>query len=104
MRPWILLAGLLAWSGLPGGCFRHVQEEVVTDSASYLSLEGGGGPVTLVLDGAVIADGVQPERGVRYKVARGTHEVQVLRRGQPVVQRRVYLGDGETRVLSVPGE
>lgn len=98
------LALCLASCALAAGCFRQRQEDVTTDSVSYLALEGPGAPVTLLVDGSVIAEGIWPSRGTRYKLARGSHEVQVLRKGRTIVQRKVYIGDGETRVLSVPAD
>ena len=100
-RWWMLVALALL---VPFGCFRKVHETVAEDSASLIALQGTGGPVTVVIDGAVVAEGAYLEtaNAVRYKVAKGRHEVEV-RRGQTVVVRRqVYVGDGETRLIDVP--
>jgi hypothetical protein len=99
---WVVLAVLA--SVLAVGCFRKVNETVTEDSASLIALQGTGGPVTVVIDGAVVAEGVYLEtsNAVRYQVARGRHEVEVRRGDAVVVRRQVYVGDGETRLVDVP--
>ncbi len=99
---WWMLAALALL--VPFGCFRKVNETVTEDSASLIALQGTGGPVTVVIDGAVVAEGVYLEssNAVRYKVAKGRHEVEVRRGDAVVVRRQVYVGDGETRLVDVP--
>jgi hypothetical protein len=88
------------------GCFREVKEQVAEDSAAFFAFEGSGTPVSILVDGVEIVAGLEltpPENAVRYKVARGAHDVQVVRDEVVIVRRRVYVGEGETRFISVPG-
>jgi hypothetical protein len=90
---------------LLSGCFRQVHETTAEDSGAYLALDGEGGSVTLFVDGEAVAKGVVllESKDVRYRVEKGTHDIRVERDGKAVVQRRIYVGDGETRVIDVPG-
>lgn len=90
---------------LLSGCFRQVHEAGAEDSGAYLALDGEGGSVTLFVDGEAVAEGVAPleSKDVRYRVEKGTHDIRVEREGKAVVERRIYVGDGETRVIHIPG-
>jgi hypothetical protein len=104
MRPLVLASILVGLAFVSSSCFRQVKETVTEDSVSYVTFQGGGEPVTIRIDGQVIAEGVElvPEGGVRYKIARGTHTVEVVRQDAILVTRQIYFGDGETRIVSVP--
>ena len=104
MRGWLLLATIVACVGLWGGCFRQVREQVTEDSVSYLVVQGSGEPVSFLVDGVVVANDVElvEENGIRFKVAPGSHKVRVVRRESVLVDRQVYVGDGETRIITVP--
>ena len=106
MRFAVLLAAAAFAVFLQDGCFRKVQEVGSEDSGSFIVVQGSGQEVTIVIDGVVAAKDVEvtPDGGVKYRVERGTHEVQVLRDGREVLLRRIYIGDGETRALSVPAQ
>lgn len=94
-----LLAGLAC-----SGCFRELRETITSDSGALIVFEGAGGPVTLLIDGAVIAEEVYltPSDGVRYRVPKGRHEVEVRKGDRKLLWREVYVADGETRVVRVP--
>jgi hypothetical protein len=104
MRGWLLLSTIAACVGLSGGCFRQVQEQVTEDSASYLVIQGSGEPVSFQVDGAVVANDVElvEENGIRFKVGPGSHQVRVVRGENVLVDRKIYVGDGETRIITVP--
>ena len=104
MRGWRFLA-VIGLAGLAaGGCFREVKETVTTDSVSYLVVQGTGVPVTVYIDGAIVAHDLEllQENGVRFKIGRGAHKVRIVRGDRVVVDRQVYVGDGETRIVTVP--
>lgn len=105
MRGWLLLVTILSCAGLSAGCFRQVREQVTEDSASYLVIQGSGGPVSFQVDGSVVANSVElvENDGTRFKVGPGSHKVRVVRGEQVLVDRQIYVGDGETRVITVPG-
>jgi len=88
-----------------GGCFRQVHEQVMEDSAAFIVVEGSGAPVKITIDGGVVAERapLRSDNGVRYRVQRGTHVVRVERGDQVLADRKIYVGDGETRILTVSG-
>jgi hypothetical protein len=96
-----LVAGCLA---LSAGCFRQVQEERTEDQGAQISLRGSGAPVSLWVDGEVVVDSATLDEsdGIRYRIDPGTHEIEVRRGGTVLVRRRLYIGEGETRILDVP--
>ena len=96
-----LLFGVL----LACGCFRQIKESGAEDSASFLVFQGDGAPVSVFVDDAAVADDLElvPDDGIRFRVAPGTHTVRVVRDDQVVVERKVYVGDGETRIMAVRG-
>ena len=96
----VVAAALLAC-----GCYRQVKEETMVDAVSYLTFQGSGAAVTLVVDGEPIAADVvlEPSDAVRYQVTPGRHTIEVHRGGAVVVKRQIYIGEGETFAVSVPG-
>jgi hypothetical protein len=105
MRTWSLRAGIAVAVLLACGCFREVKDETMPDAVSYLTFQGSGAAVSLVVDGTSIAANVvlQPSDGVRYQVTPGRHTIEVRRGGAVVVNRQIYVGEGETFAVSVPG-
>ncbi len=102
-RSALCIAGLLA--ALAGAsCFRKLDEVITTDAGALIVFEGEGGPVTLLIDGAAVAEGAYlvPSDGVRYRVPKGRHEVEVRKGERRLLWREIYVADGETRVGRVP--
>jgi hypothetical protein len=105
MRAWVLTLVLVGLASFSWSCFRQVKETVTEDSVSYVTFQGTGEPVTIRIDGQVIAENVDldPDGSVRYKISRGTHTVEVVRREEILVNRQIYFGEDETRIVTVPG-
>ncbi|MGQ9589080.1 MAG: hypothetical protein ACUVYA_02160 [Planctomycetota bacterium] len=103
LGPAACVAGVLACFAAYG-CFRKLEETVSGDAGALIVFEGSGGPVTIAIDGAVVADGAYlvPSDGVRYRVPKGRHEVEVRSGERLLVRRDVYVADGETREIRVP--
>lgn len=101
--PGALLACALACSAA-SGCFRKLEETISGDAGALIVFEGSGGPVTIAIDGAVVAEDTYlvPSDGVRYRVPKGRHEVEVRAGDRTLVRREVYVADGETREIRVP--
>lgn len=104
MKCWRPIVSLVLGGLLFCGCFRQIKEQVTEDSASYLVFQGAGAPVSVFVNDVPVAENLElvQEDGVRFRVAPGTHTVRVVRDDQAVVERRIYVGDGETRIMTVP--
>lgn len=105
MKRVLLLTIVLLLLVLLSGCFRSRNEVVQSDPVAYLKFTGNikGVVVTVTRDdGRVVMREVTVKARKRYTTKPGTCEVLVVRDGEPIVHRKLFVVDGQTSEVRVP--
>jgi hypothetical protein len=89
------LLGLLLISGCG-----YKEGIAVSEQASYLYFTGNAKGVLVSVDGGEKFS-VSSGRDHQYKIAPGTHTVQVYRGPSMIVERQIYLSDGVAKEIGV---
>ncbi|RME27820.1 MAG: hypothetical protein D6806_04005 [Deltaproteobacteria bacterium] len=97
----VLIAVMVCFAA--GGCFRRVSETRQLDETAAIVFVGAiEGAQAYIDDGAGIDLSTGGQRPRRYTVEPGTHRVRVMRGGQVVVDREIFVGDGQVFEVKVP--
>lgn len=106
MRPFpaVPLLALLLATALTSGCFRSREQVTAKESIGYVQFTGAveGAQATVKNDQRVFYDSVALAPNTRYSIRPGTYEVVVVRSGETVVRRRLFIGAGHTQEVRVP--
>lgn len=95
----VMTAMLLAAVFLISGC--GYKEGVVTgDTRASLYFTGNTENASVSVDGGE-AFAVEPGRDHQYKIAQGKHNVKVMKNGNVVVNRDIYVGDGVAKEIDI---
>ena len=99
-----ILFGILVILGIiagTAGCQYHDQGVVSGAPAAYLSFEGNTEGAIIMIDGQT-APAMDAGLGNRLQVDPGTHRIKVTRAGQTLVERKIFIGNGNVQVIRIP--
>jgi hypothetical protein len=91
------------------GCHTY-QSVTQTESGSFIQLKGQYSNAELVVDGQapIVLDSTQKtfkSNGVnvmKFAVSQGTHHIQITKAGHAVVDRKIFVTEGNTFEIIVP--
>ena len=97
----VSVCGLLA----VGGCFAQHSEAIQKDSVCQIHFVGNLGHAIFTVqdnDNNFIYRHTKAEEHLRYSLQPGTYRVVVYKGSYPVVDRKMFFGDGQTQEIRVP--
>lgn len=100
----LAVAFIFSLSGLSiamSGCQQANQGVISRAPVAYLSFEGNMAGISIFLDGDRMPDVKAGENNL-LKIAPGRHLLRIERDGQLLVERRLFVGDGQTQVIAIP--
>ncbi len=100
---WIVLAALLLLLSAPG-CFESRNEVIEKESLGYFRFTGNlqGAVVDATKDGQAVLTGLVPEEKTNYSVRPGVYRLTVTRGGMKVVERKLFVVDGQVLEVRIP--
>lgn len=86
------------------GCFARRSETIQKESTSFLQFTGNcaGSSFTLQQESMDIYQNISIDEGKRYSVKPGVYRLQVSKFQRVIVDRKLFLVDGQTREIEVP--
>ena len=98
---WIMLVILVL--AIPA-CFADRNEVTQEESLGYFRFIGNleGATVTAAKDDQVILSGLIPTPATNYSVRPGVYRVTITRSGAKIVERKLFVADGQVLEVRIP--
>lgn len=89
---------------LLSACGRPVSEVRVLDNRSALAIQGASADAVLYIDGLSMGAAQQSDGQTRVLLLEpGPHKVEIVSHGNKLLSEQIFLGGGETKILTVSG-